>query len=130
MKKVKRVGIDTLGYLLILASGAVGWLPGPGGIPLLLAGLSLLSINNDWARRLREYLFEHGGKVTAIIFPSNPKVEWFYDGLTVLLLAVVSVLAWSHAAVWQISLAVALFFIALTIAALNRGRASRLKRKR
>jgi hypothetical protein len=130
VKKLKRVGIDAVGYFLILAGAALGWLPGPGGIPLVLAGLGLLSINNDWARRLREYLLKHGGRVATIIFPKNPLVEWIYDALVAILLVIVTILAWSHAAVWQVSLATALFFIALTIASLNRDRISKLKRKR
>jgi len=40
----KRIATDAAGYGLILLSLAVGWLPGPGGIPLLVAGLGLLSI--------------------------------------------------------------------------------------
>jgi hypothetical protein len=29
----------------------LGWLPGPGGIPLFLVGLSLLAINHEWAKK-------------------------------------------------------------------------------
>jgi hypothetical protein len=65
-----------------------------------------------------------------ILFPSNPLVQWLYDGLVVLLLAIVTVLAYRHAAVWQIGLSVSLFLIALLIALLNRDRLERLKRRR
>lgn len=60
--KLKRILTDTAGYLLIVAGIALGWLPGPGGLPLVLAGLGLLSINNDWARRLRDYIVKNGGE--------------------------------------------------------------------
>jgi hypothetical protein len=126
----KRIAIDGAGYLLIIAAALTGWLPGPGGIPLFIAGLGLLSINNDWARRLRDYLLQNGGKIVKVIFPTNPVVQWLYDAIVILLWIVVALLAWRHAAIWQISLAIALFFAALAIALLNRDRLNRLRRKR
>lgn len=126
----KRIVIDAAGYLLIIAAALTGWLPGPGGIPLFIAGLGLLSINNEWARRLRDYLLQNGGKIVKLIFPANPVVQWLYDAVVVLLWVVVALLAWRHAAIWQISLAIALFFAALAIALLNRDRLNRLRRKR
>lgn len=128
-RHAKRIATDIAGYALLLLALASGWLPGPGGIPLALAGLGLLSINNKWAQDLRDYILAHGGKFVQILFPQNRFVQALYDFIVVLLLALVAVLAWRHAALWQISLATALFFIALLIAGLNRDRASRLKRK-
>ncbi|MEO6513069.1 MAG: hypothetical protein ABIR37_00120 [Candidatus Saccharimonadales bacterium] len=126
-RNAKRIVVDGAGYLLLLAAALTGWLPGPGGIPLALAGLGLLSINNEWAQRLRTYLLDHGGKVVQYIFPKNRFVEWTYDILVVVVLGVVTWLAIVHAAIWQISLATALFFIALAVALLNRDRYNRLK---
>lgn len=126
-KHTKRILTDAAGYLLLLAAVATGWLPGPGGIPLALAGLGLLSINNEWARKIRQCLLDHGGKIVQIMFPPNRLVQWLYDAVVVLLLALVAVLAWRHAALWQLSLSVALFFIAVAIALLNRDRYNRLK---
>ncbi len=37
----------------MLLAAATGWLPGPGGIPLALVGLAVLSTEFEWARRLR-----------------------------------------------------------------------------
>lgn len=125
-RNFKRIATDAAGYLLLIAAALTGWLPGPGGIPLALAGLGLLSINNEWARRLRTYLLDHGGKIVQIIFPKNQFVEWTYDILVLIVFGVVTWLAFMHAAVWQMSLAVALFFIALAIALLNRDRYNRL----
>ena len=128
-RNFKRIAVDAAGYLLLVAAALTGWLPGPGGIPLALAGLGLLSINNEWARRLRNYLLDHGGKVVQILFPKNRYVEWSYDILVVLVLGVVTWLAFMHAAIWQISLAVGLFFISLAVALLNRDRYNRLKNR-
>ncbi|HSH55691.1 MAG TPA: PGPGW domain-containing protein [Candidatus Limnocylindrales bacterium] len=126
-EKFKRIGTDAAGYVLIVLGIAFSPLPGPGGLPLVLAGLGLLSIHNEWARRLRERLLDHGGKIVEKLFPNNPTVQWLYDAVVGMLLVLVAVLAWRHAAIWQITLASFLFFIALLIAGLNRDRATRLK---
>lgn len=125
----KRILTDAAGYGLIILGITLGWVPGPGGIPLILAGLGLLSINNEWARRVRAYLLKHGGRVTRFLFPPNPAVQWLYDIVAVLLLIVVGVLEWRRAALWQMSLGGALFFAALFIALLNRDRYTRFKQK-
>lgn len=126
----KRVATDAAGYLLIIAAALTGWLPGPGGIPLFIAGLGLLSIHNEWARRLRDYLLQHGGKLIKVLFPANPAIQWLYDIIVVLLWLVVAVLVWLHSSVWQVSLAVALFFISVAVALINRERLDRLKARR
>lgn len=41
----------TLGWLLIVASPAVGVLPGPGGIFVFAGGLGLVLKNSRWAKR-------------------------------------------------------------------------------
>lgn len=48
---MKRWLTDILGVLLIILGFLIGWLPGPGFIPLVLAGLGLLAINHAWAKR-------------------------------------------------------------------------------
>lgn len=126
-KNIRRVAIDAAGYLLIVAAVLTGWLPGPGGIPLAIAGLGLLSIHNVWAQRLRDYILAHGGKIVKLLFPDNRLVQIAYDVLVVLLWLLASVLIWRRSALWQISLAVALFFISLFIALMNRDRLTRLK---
>lgn len=51
-KLAKRIALDALGIFLIIIAVPIGWLPGPGGIPLILLGLGLLAKNNRWARNL------------------------------------------------------------------------------
>ncbi len=125
--RLKRILTDAAGYGLIILGGAFGWLPGPGGIPLVLAGLGLLSINNAWARRLRDLILKHSGRLAKVLFPPARWVQWTYDAVVVLVLILVGVLVWRHGAVWQVSLAIFLFFISLLIAGLNRQRYDRLK---
>lgn len=128
-RKGRRIAIDGAGYILILISPLVGLLPGPGGIVVFLAGLGLLSVHNPWAHRLRETTLSHGGKITVFLFPKNPIIEWLYDGLVVLLLVLASVLIWKHHAIWEISVGVSAFFLALFIAATNRERLVKTKGK-
>lgn len=129
-RNLKRIGIDAAGYLLIVLAFLTGWLPGPGGIPLALAGLALLSMNNEWARRLRTYLLHHGGKLAETIFPKHPVVQLLYDLLVVVLLVLVGLLVWWHHATWQVSLAIILFFGALFLAVMNRDRLRALQHRR
>lgn len=126
---LKRIVTDAAGYALIVLALLTGWLPGPGGIPLAIAGLGLLSINNKWAMDLREYLLKNGGKLVKVLFPAHPLVQWLYDLLVIALLVVAGWLAKRHAAIWEISLAVALFFFAVFLALMNRERLAWLRNR-
>lgn len=128
-RQAKRILTDAAGYLLILAAIATGWLPGPGGIPLAIAGLGLLSINNAWAMRLRVYVLKNSGKLATILFPPNPLVQWAYDGLVVVLLVLTAFLEARHASVLQMGLGVSAFFVAVLIALTNRDRLKNLQSK-
>jgi len=128
-KHTKRILIDAAGYFLIVAGVATGWLPGPGGIPLIVAGLGLLSIHNAWAKRLRVWVIENGGKAVKILFPKWPWVEWAYDIIAFLLLMLTFLLVLRHASFWQLSIGISAFFIALLIALTNRDRLNRLRGK-
>jgi len=129
-RNAKRVAVDAAGYALLVLAVLTGWLPGPGGIPLAIAGLGLLSIHNKWARRLRDYLLKHGGELVKVLFPPNPIIQWLYDIVAVLLLLLVTVLAFQHDPLWKISAAVGLFFIAIFLAALNRDRYMRFRQRK
>lgn len=128
-RNAKRIITDFAGYLLVLASPIVGLLPGPGGIALLLGGLGLLSLNNHWAKQLRERALNNGGRIIEFLFPRNSAVEWLYDILVVCVLVLASVLIWQRSAIWQLSLAVAAYFAALFVALMNRDRAGVRRRK-
>lgn len=125
---LKRFLTDAAGYGLVLLGLALGWLPGPTGLPLILLGLGLLSIHNAWARRLRRKLLQGGGQVARRLFPAHPAVRLAYDAAVVLLLAAVTVLLWRHESSWHIGAAISLLFLALAIAGLNYDRLARLKK--
>ncbi|MBP7858086.1 hypothetical protein KA016_03410 [Candidatus Saccharibacteria bacterium] len=125
-----RILVDTAGYLLIVASALTGWLPGPGGLPLFIGGLGLLSIHNKWARDLREYVLTHGGTVVQKLFPKHVVAQWAYDIVAIALFVLAAFLAWNHAAIWQVSLGVSLFFMATFISLMNRERLAAFNNRR
>jgi len=47
-----RIGVGLVGLLFVVLGLATGWLPGPGGIPLVLLGLAVWSSEFEWAHRL------------------------------------------------------------------------------
>lgn len=129
-RNTKRVLIDAAGYALLVAALLTGWLPGPGGVPLAVVGLGLLSIHNAWAKRLRVWVLENGGKLVQVVFPRNPWAEWGYDAIVAALFVVTVVLEARHASVFQMGIGVSAFFLALFIALTNRDRLKRLRRQK
>lgn len=75
----QRVLIDAAGFSLMFISPFLGWLPGPGGIPLFLAGLGLVSLNHEWAERLLKNFDAKRRKFTNKYLVSSPKVSAFVD---------------------------------------------------
>ena len=57
--RVYRGVVAAVGLLLVLLGLATGWLPGPGGIPLILGGLAVWASEFGWAHRLMLRL-KHG----------------------------------------------------------------------
>ncbi|EPH02812.1 hypothetical protein HMPREF1531_02124 [Propionibacterium sp. oral taxon 192 str. F0372] len=50
-----RLFVGLLGTAMIIAAPLLGWLPGPGGIPLFLLGMAVLGTEFGWAARLRRH---------------------------------------------------------------------------
>lgn len=125
-QKLKRILTDAAGYGLLLAALLTGWLPGPGGIPMALAGLSLLSIHNTWARRLRVLLIRYAAIAGASFLLRNPLLQIVYDIAVLGLLAAATVLFWIHGAHWQVALGVSFCTTAIILGLINRNRFRRL----
>lgn len=113
--KLRYIAIEVAGIGLIILAGLTGWLPGPGGIPLLIAGLGLLSINHEWAKRWLLSVKKHGLNVSDKLFNNSPRVTFLIDilGLIVITLAVFIMLYFTRtiarsAAIWLIIIAVGL----------------------
>lgn len=47
-----------IGMALVIISPFTGVLPGPGGIPIFLVGVAILSTEFEWAQRLRDWSLE------------------------------------------------------------------------
>jgi hypothetical protein len=116
---------DTLAVLAMIFAIATGWLPGPGGIPLFILGLSLLAINHTWAKRYIDLLRRYADRITDLIF--IPKLYRFFDGLAVVLLIGGGVLVIFQKAFWMISLGIAGMCLGLVCTLGNRNRWARLK---
>jgi hypothetical protein len=120
--------LDTLGVLCIIAALLTGWLPGPGGIPLFLIGLGLLSLNHDWAKRYIELTKKYADRLWELAFINHRLIQLAYDIITPLLIGSGVWLLIRHSALWMISLGVFLVFLGLTCFLGNRQRFQRLKR--
>jgi hypothetical protein len=117
---------DTLAVIFMVLAVATGWLPGPGGIPLFIVGLSLLAINHDWAKRYIDLLRKYADKISDMIF--IPRLRIFFDIMAALFLLTGGYLLYRHSAIWMISLGIfCLAFAALCFFG-NRNRYARLKK--
>lgn len=52
---VRRPTVFIIGWFIILLSGTIGWMPGPGGIPLFLLGVAVLASEFHWAHRVKVF---------------------------------------------------------------------------
>ena len=127
--RTKRILIDILGYFLILVSALTGWLPGPGGLPPLILGLSLLATNHEWAERILLYVKRHGVKIADKLFDGSPRVKMLVDiigiGLVISGVLMVTLLTRSIARTAAISLIV----VSITLLLGNRRRFHHIKRR-
>jgi hypothetical protein len=133
-KVVEIAVLDTLGVALMIAALLLGWLPGPGGIPLFIVGLSLLAINHEWAERHKNLLKKYADRLGDIIFVERPLIQALYDLAGSFALAAGTVLVvWQHAA-WALSVGVCIAAVGATLLLGNRRRwptfKKAIKRKR
>lgn len=93
---VYRTGVAILGGLLIILAPLTGWLPGPGGIPLFIAGLAVLASEFEWAQRL---LLRVKGWVHRLTTWTGRQPAWLKALGTVVLMGCVIVAIWGYLAV-------------------------------
>lgn len=85
---VYRIGVGIVGGILVIAAPLTGWLPGPGGIPLFIAGLVVLSSEFEWAQRL---LYRVKGWVADFTDWTGKQPAWLkFLGTVALFVAVVT----------------------------------------
>lgn len=86
-KKTRALLIDILGFTCIIIAPFLGWIPGPGGIPLLIIGLSLLANNHEWAEKLLQKVKDRTSSAAAKVTEASPAVQWAIDIGSVILIA-------------------------------------------
>ena len=75
----KVIAYDVAGVICLILVPILGPLPGPGGIPLLLAGFGLLAVNHDWADNAILFVKDHSENLIPVLFPKEKKIEWAWD---------------------------------------------------
>lgn len=55
---IRKPLVLVIGMLLVIISPFTGVLPGPGGIPIFLIGVAILSTEFEWAKRLRDWTLD------------------------------------------------------------------------
>lgn len=124
-----KILVDTLGILLIILAGLTGWLPGPGGIPLFLAGLTLLANNHAWARKILAKVTKNGGRVFDLVFKEYRWLVITYDIFAALLLAVAALLIGKTTGNLLRGIAIVLIYLAIGLLLGNKKRLNRLTKR-
>lgn len=123
--KVRKPFTFALGLVFIIAAPLVGWIPGPGGIALFLAGIAVLASEFDWAENLKFFFLKTVPKEIQNRWQPTPRWEIAFDTTAFMLLVVALVAAdqrwWNVVASFGIG-GICLFLF-------NRERLTRLKRR-
>jgi hypothetical protein len=124
--RIRAVAIDILGLSLILAAIPIGWIPGPGGIPLVILGLSLLATNHEWAGRLMEQVKERSANASKSVSESSPRAKWVIDILSIVFIAAAVILFTQFTQSIAITSAVSFVISGVILLATNQNRYKRL----
>lgn len=57
-RHIRRPVVFLIGWAVIIIAGSIGWLPGPGGIPLFLLGVAILATEFIWADRVKQFFLD------------------------------------------------------------------------
>lgn len=80
--KPRRIATFVIGVLLIIISGLIGWIPGPGGMVPFLLGIALLATEFTWAERVRDYIL-NTLKKSADYISNRPRLRTLLVVITV-----------------------------------------------
>lgn len=128
-QKTKAIVIDILGFSLVIISPFLGWIPGPGGIPVLILGLSLLANNHEWAERILDRVKEHANKTAEKVGNASPAVRWAIDILGVVFIAGAVILVTQATRSIAITAAISLSLVAITLLLTNQNRYKKIWKK-
>lgn len=122
----QRIAIDVAGFGLMIIAPFLGWLPGPGGIPLFIAGLGLVALNHEWAANLLRDFEEKRQELTDKYLMTSPRVSLTVDALSVVLFGVGLYIAVSQDALILRGAGLGLASITLIITLSNQKRFERI----
>ena len=83
---IKVILTDAAGVGCLILFPFIAPIPGPGGIPLLLAAFGFFAVNHDWADDAIHYIKKHSESARNIVFPDKTWAKWSWDLLSVVLL--------------------------------------------
>lgn len=78
--------VFTLGLALICVAPLVGWIPGPGGILVFLAGIGILGSEFDWALSLKQFFLKTVPAEVKKRWQPTPRWQFTFDVTSALLL--------------------------------------------
>lgn len=125
-RAVRIIFTDVVGILLIISSPFLGLIPGPGGIPIFLAGLGMLAIHHKWAKDLLHYFKVRGTRLLDAFFPENRYIMLLYDFLFFLLTGISIVILQKYTGSIASAVAFFLLFLGIGIFASNRKRLQKI----
>lgn len=124
-KTVRKPFVFVLGVVFIMCAPLVGWIPGPGGIVVFLAGIAILASEFDWAEALKAFFVETVPREVKRRWRPTPKWEVAFDITAFILLVGAGIAAYFEW--WAPVLSFGIGGICLFM--FNRERLTRLKRK-
>ena len=125
----QRIAIDVAGFGLMIISPFLGWLPGPGGIPLFLAGLGLVSLNHEWAENILKDFERKRIELTDKYLMASPRISLTIDVLCTGLLCVGAFIAFTQDSLAIRASGIGLISGMLLILASNQKRYERFKKR-
>ena len=120
--KTKAILIDILGFGLIIAAAPIGWLPGPGGIAVLILGLSLLANNHEWAERLMNRVKHKSAAASRKFSEASPRTKWIIDITSVVFIIVAAVLITQFTQSLLVTSGISFIIAGVLMAATNQNR--------
>lgn len=123
---VKKIAIDIAGFGLMIIAPLIGWLPGPGGIPLFLVGLGLVSLNHEWAEKILEDFEHYRVEFTDKILMANPKISLSIDFFFAAVLAAGSYIAFTQESIVLRGMGLGFISVSLLILLSNQKRFERI----
>lgn len=84
--RVRKSFTFALGLVLICTAPLVGWIPGPGGIALFLAGIAVLASEFDWAESLKSFFLHTVPEEIKNRWQPTPRWQTIFDTTALALL--------------------------------------------